>query len=430
MRLPRRWIGGLFYLVLVSPGFGAAAAAEEDAIQMELPSGQEIEVQRFAAAGGSRLLWLPSERGFNQAHQAHARALARLGHEVWLADLHDAYFVERNRRSIGKFPVDDIVAIIEAASAGSAADVYLLSSSRGAQLALIAAREWQRRNPGRNRLKGVYLAHAYLYQSRPEAGQEASYLPIVAATNLPIYLLDAQYSTRSLRIQELASALGAGGSQVFTQVIRSVQGGFFARDDNELGPRDMAAKRNYAGTIDRALKALALAAAPEMAVESDTDTRVFSQFGRSGIELTPLANPFTAPALRLKGYDDNIYALERQHGKVVLINFWASWCKPCVDEIPSLHRLRDRVQDPAFDIVTVNVGEGRERIAKFLQRVPIELPLLLDVDSSAASAWKIYVYPSSYLVDHRGHVRYAYLGALEWDSPENIAIVQRLLKQR
>jgi thiol-disulfide isomerase/thioredoxin len=430
MRLSRRWIGGLFCLILASQGSAAVAAVEEGVIQMELPSGQEIELQRFSAAGGSRLLWLPSERGFKPAHRAHARALARLGHEVWLADLHDAYFVERNRRSIGKFPVDDIVAIIEAASVATASDVYLLSSSRGAQLVLIAAREWQRRNPGRNILKGVFLAHAYLYRSRPEAGQVASYLPIVAATNLPIYLLDAQYSTRSLRIQELAAALGAGGSEVFTQVIRSLQGGFFARDDEELSALDITAKRNYANTIDRALKALALAAAPQMAAASDTDTRVFSQFSRPAIELAPLATPFAAPALGLKGYDDSFYALHRQQGKVVLINFWASWCKPCVDEIPSLHRLRERLRDSAFDIVTVNVGEERERIAEFLRRVPIELPLLLDVDSSAASAWKIYVYPSSYLVDHRGQVRYAYLGALEWDSPENIAIIQRLLKQR
>ena len=94
------------------------------------------------------------------------------------------------------------------------------------------------------------------------------------------------------------------------------------------------------------------------------------------------------------------------------------------------HRLGQQVQDPAFDIVTVNVGEERERIARFLQSVPIELPLLLDVDSRAASEWKIYVYPSSYLVDHHGQIRYAYLGALEWDSAENIAIIQNLLTQR
>lgn len=430
MRSPPGRIGAVVCLILVLTGIGTTTAASETGAQLALPSGQELDLQRFGASTRSLLLWLPSERGFNSAHQAHARALAQLGHEVWLADLHDAYFVERNRRSIGEFPLDDIVAIIDAASNTSAPEVYLLSSSRGAQLALIAAREWQQRNPGKMRLKGVFLAHAHLYQARPEVGQVASYLPIVAATNLPIYLLDAQYSTRSSRIGELASALGAGGSQVFTQVIKSVQGGFFARDNSELSAQDLLARQNYAHTVDRALKALSRVATPDAAVVSEIDTRRTSQFGRRDPGLSALQNPQPAPVLKLKNYHDKNYTLEQQRGRVVLINFWASWCKPCVQEIPSLHRLRDRVQDPAFDIVTVNVGEDHQRITKFLQRVPIELPLLLDVDNRVASEWKIYVYPSSYLVDHRGDIRYAYLGALEWDSPETIAIIQRLLKQR
>ncbi len=430
MRSPSGPIGAAVCLILVLLDIGTANAASETGAQLALPSGQELELQRFGASTKSLLIWLPSERGLNSAHQAHARTLAQLGHEVWLADLHDAYFVERNRRSIGKFPLDDIVAIIDAASMTSATDIYLLSSSRGAQLALIAAREWQQRNPGKTRLKGVFLAHAHLYQARPEVGQVANYLPIVAATNLPIYLLDAQYSTRSSRIGELASALGAGGSQVFTQVIKSVQGGFFARDESELSAQDLLAKQNYAHTIDRGLKALARSATPTAAVVTKTDTRRISQFDRRDPGLTALQKPLTAPVLKLKDYHDNNYALEQQRGRVVLLNFWASWCKPCVEEIPSLHRLRNKVQDPAFDIVTVNVGEDQQRVKKFLQRVPVELPLLLDVDSRAAREWKIYVYPSSYLVDHRGDIRYAYLGALEWDSPETIAIIQRLLKQR
>lgn len=92
--------------------------------------------------------------------------------------------------------------------------------------------------------------------------------------------------------------------------------------------------------------------------------------------------------------------------------------------------MRDRIEDPAFEIVTVNVGEERDRIAQFLERVPVKLPLLLDLDSKVAKDWKIYVYPSSYLVDDDSQIRYAYLGALEWDSPEIIAIIQSLLKNR
>ena len=113
----------------------------------------------------------------------------------------------------------------------------------------------------------------------------------------------------------------------------------------------------------------------------------------------------------------------------MLVNFWASWCRPCVEEIPSLHRLQAEIKNPAFSIVTVNAGENRERIARFLEQVPLELPLLMDYDGKVSTDWKIYVYPSSYLVDHQGIIRYAYLGALEWDSTATIKTIQSLLNR-
>jgi hypothetical protein len=142
----------------------------------------------------------------------HAAALADLGHEVWLADLHDIYFVERNRASIERFPLADIVALIDAALASTDANLTLVSSSRGAQLTLIAAREWQLRHPGEARIAGVILTHAHLYRGRPEIGNAAAYLPITRATNLPVYLIDAQYSTKSAQVSALARELGRGGS--------------------------------------------------------------------------------------------------------------------------------------------------------------------------------------------------------------------------
>ncbi len=421
---------GAVCLILALLCSGTTARANEHRPLLELPSGQELEIQRFPGSGKSLLLWLPSERGFGKAHAQHARALAQMGYEVWLADLHDAYFVERNRRSIAQFPLDDIVTVIDAAIASSDVDVFLLSNSRGAQLSLIAAREWQLQNPGKIRLRGAFLSHAHLYQARPRVGEKASYLPIVAATNLPVYLLDAQYSTRSSRIGGLAAALGAGGSQVFTQVIPAVQGGFFARDNSELSEHDLAAKQAFANTIDRGLKLLAQAATPGTAVASNIDTRRTARVSSQESALAELENPLQAPTIRLQDYHGSSYAFDEHKGQVVLVNFWASWCKPCVEEIPSLHRLRARIEDPAFEIVTVNVGEERDRIANFLERVPVELPLLLDIDSKVAKEWKIYVYPSSYLVDDRGLIRFAYLGALEWDSPEIIAIIQNLLNHR
>ena len=252
----RNGIAGLAILLFIAVG-GSSIAAENNVL-LQLPSGQEIEIHRFDGSKKPLLLWLPWEHGFGEAHASHAGDLAQAGFEVWLADLHDAYFVEPGRHSIAKFPLDDVIAIVEAATAAANHGVYLVSTSRGAQLALIAAREWQKRNPGRPGIHGVFLTHAYLYSERPAAGENATYLPIVGATNLPVYLLDTQYSTRSARLNELAQALDLGGSKVFKRILPGVQGGFFARDPRDLEPQDLAARRDFAATIEQGIVALAL----------------------------------------------------------------------------------------------------------------------------------------------------------------------------
>ena len=428
LRFPRAWFSYLLITLLAVSN--SASGDQEDKLGLELPSGQDIEIKRFGTAVKSLLLWLPSEHGIRKSHEIHARALARHGHQVWLVNLHESYFVERSRNSIGRFPLEDVVAIIDAATEATNAGVILVSSQRGAQLALIAAREWQLQHPGRADIRGALLMHAYLYEARPDIGKAANYLPITAATNLPVYLLDTQYSTKSAHIRDLAEALGVGGSQVYTQVLTGVQGGFFARDEDTLSEADRMARLNFAETLSLAARALLMTPTPRFAIASKRDTTLFSRATVRHPSLKMLDYPLPSPALALRDYRGMKYDLNVNRGRVLLVNFWASWCRPCVEEIPSLHRLKAIVKDPDFEIVTVNVGENRERIERFLERVPIELPLLMDVDRNVSREWNIYVYPSNYLVDQKGIIRYAYLGALEWDSPENIAIIQNLLTQR
>jgi thiol-disulfide isomerase/thioredoxin len=101
--------------------------------------------------------------------------------------------------------------------------------------------------------------------------------------------------------------------------------------------------------------------------------------------------------LRLSDMDDSPFRLEDHAGQVVLVNFRVSWCRPCVTEIPSLHRLYAAVDEDDFRIVTVKVDEDRERISGFLQQLPVELPVLMDYDASISKDWMIHVYPSSYI---------------------------------
>jgi thiol-disulfide isomerase/thioredoxin len=418
---------GMFCCLLI---FVLPVLASTDPLRLELSNGDEVEITRFRGGDATTILWLPSERGFSAAHQFHGAALAGLGHEVWLADLHSTYFVQPGRGSIAQFPLDDIVALIDAAVAASPGRVLLLSSSRGAQLALIAAREWQLSNPGDASLAGIVLAHAHLYGARPAPGQGARYLPIVQSTNLPVFLLAAEYSTKSSRLGELADALGTGGSRVYTQLLAGVRGGFDTRETALNSDRDEAAKLAFAATLDRAISLLTRVKPPAGGVLTSRDTRQFGRSPRAEPVLTALASPLAAPSLRLTDLDGRPFKLEDHAGRVVLVNFWASWCRPCVTEIPSLHRLDAAMADDDFKIVTVNVGEDRERVLGFLQQVPVELPVLMDYDASTSKDWMIYVYPSSYLVDHQGKIRYAYLGALEWDSIENLKIVRSLLSKR
>ena len=233
---------GLWGLVCCLALAALPVLASEDLLRLELSNGHEVEVKRFRGGNATTILWLPSERGFSAVHQFHGAALAGLGHEVWLADLHSTYFVQPGRGSIAQFPLDDIVALIEAAVAESSGRVLLLSSSRGAQSALIAAREWQLRNPGDPSIAGIVLVHAHLYSARPAPGESARYLPIVQAMNLPVFLMAAQYSTKASRLAELAAALGAGGSSVYTQLLAGVQGGFYTREAALNSDRDEAAK--------------------------------------------------------------------------------------------------------------------------------------------------------------------------------------------
>jgi thiol-disulfide isomerase/thioredoxin len=411
--------------LILLPSLTAAAQ-----LRIALPSATEVEVSVYEGQGAATIFWLPSERGFNAAYREHAQALAGLGHPVWLVDLHETYFVPTGRASIGRFPLDDIVAIIDAAATASGGRLILVSGSRGAQLALIAAREWQLRNPGNSSIRGIILEHAHLLDAPPVAGEKADYLPIVKATNLPVYLVAAEFSTKFSRLQELARELRGNGATVYTQVLEGVQGGFITREDEQSNEIDSAAKRAYAATLHRAAGLLLQVTPPRMAVQSTADTHRFGEVAGTEPVLAAVARPMPAPDLRLFDFNGAPFALDAHRGQVVLVNFWASWCRPCVAEIPSLHRLEAALEDTAFKIVTVNVGEDRARVGRFLQKVSVELPVLMDYDAAISEDWMIYVYPSSYLVDHQGIIRYAYLGALQWDSAENIEIIRQMLNWR
>ena len=120
------------------------------------------------------------------------------------------------------------------------------------------------------------------------------------------------------------------------------------------------------------------------------------------------------PPLALRDLAGREHRLADYRGKVVVVNFWATWCEPCREEMPSMQALRASLAARPFEVLAVNLGEPESRVRKFLEQVPLEFPVLLDRDSGAAKAWRARVLPASFVVGPDGAVRYSVLGAIDW----------------
>ena len=134
-----------------------------------------------------------------------------------------------------------------------------------------------------------------------------------------------------------------------------------------------------------------------------------------------------APNLDLLTLDGMPLSLQQLRGKVVLVNFWATWCEPCITEMPSLQRLRDLLHTDGFEVLAVNYQEGPARIKPFIEKMNLSLPVVRDTDGSVARAWGARVFPANYLVDRAGNIRHWMSGAADWTSPTLVSTIRALL---
>ena len=135
------------------------------------------------------------------------------------------------------------------------------------------------------------------------------------------------------------------------------------------------------------------------------------------------------PALDLKGLDGASHRLADYRGKVVLVNFWATWCGPCRDEMPSIQELKDKLAGKPFVVLAVNLDEPESRIRKFLSQMKVKLdfPVLLDPEREVARAWGARILPASYVIGADGKIRYSLVGELDWGHELVVSRIAELL---
>jgi len=136
------------------------------------------------------------------------------------------------------------------------------------------------------------------------------------------------------------------------------------------------------------------------------------------------------PPLALRDLDGRPHRLSDYRGRVVLINFWATWCAPCRDEMPSIQQLKQKLAGKPFTVLAVNLDEPESRVRKFLSEMKVDFTVLLDPERKVARAWDARILPASFVIGPDGRIRYSLVGEINWDHEHVVSRVSGLLPSK
>lgn len=388
----------------------------------------DIPIDYYAADSDSLWLWLPSERGIHKGMKQVAAQLAEQGQAVMLVDTFASWMLAATESNLQQLDTQILAKLVAQVYQQHQRPILLMSHDRGSGVALLTAHAWQQANPTQNYLRGVSLITPNLFVRTPNPGEEGVLLPVAAATSLPVLLLQPELSPTATRMPAIIEQLSAQSAGVFHQRLPAVRDRFFFRPDANEAERQLA--QGLPDLLQRSNRLLlqdervhVAVALPSLSAEELNKER------KRGLAVYQGADAQQASDILLFDTQGQQQQLSDLRGNVVLLNFWASWCPPCLHEMPSMQRLQAQLSDHPFAIVAVNLGESVEKITAFVERLELSFPVWLDPDKSSAQAWHVFAYPTTYLLDHLGHIRYAIAGGIEWDEADVVAIVEQLLQE-
>lgn len=180
---------------------------------------------------------------------------------------------------------------------------------------------------------------------------------------------------------------------------------------------------NFFRCVYRLAALLVLAAGPATTAAQESPGQELSY------QFTPLETPLPAPDFTLPDMDGERHALQDYRGKVVLVNFWATWCPPCRREMPALEQLYQEMGDQGFVVLAINQWEDPDHVFAYTGELNVfpTFPILFDPDSSISELYGVKGLPTSFLIDQDGRVRYRAIGGRAFDHPEVERTIRGLL---
>lgn len=142
---------------------------------------------------------------------------------------------------------------------------------------------------------------------------------------------------------------------------------------------------------------------------------------RAGAEIGGPAPEFTLP-----GLGRGSLALEDYRRQVVVLNFWATWCPPCVEEAPSLEKFAVETQPWGVTVIGVSVDQDRAALAQFVSAYHLSFPIARDPQQTLAARYGTFQFPESYIIDRNGRVAEKIVGPIDWQDPRIISFVESL----
>jgi thiol-disulfide isomerase/thioredoxin len=394
---------------------------------VELDDGSELLVSHYQAAGSKLFIWLAPEAGLLQAERDTAEKLAELGVEVWYPDLFEANFLPVVASSMDQIPAEQIAGLL-AKAAATGKQVYFVTSGRGAIPALRGIRQWQMDNPASDNLRGLILMSPKFFLETPDPGQAAEIMPVVDVTNLPVFVMQPDQSPWWWKLDQTIPALEKSGSEVFVRALNGVRDRFYYRPD--ATSREDAMAEQLPRLLMQAAELVSYLEPKRQPVLTSQALEEKIAVSKKARELKIFTGDPNPPALSLLDLSDKRFSLADYKGKVVLVNFWASWCPPCVHEMPSMQRLRDAMRNKPFEILAVNMAEDKATIQRFVtEKVRVNFPIMLDSDGAALKNWGVFAFPTSYVIGKQGKIRYALFGSREWDTEDVLSVVNTLIDE-
>ena len=146
--------------------------------------------------------------------------------------------------------------------------------------------------------------------------------------------------------------------------------------------------------------------------------------------LKPYSGSIKDPVISLKDLNGTTHTLAQYRGKVVLVQFWATYCPPCVKEMPSMNKLQDKLAEAGvpFKILAIDMAETKAEVDAFVKKIKPEFTILMDETGSSIGQWNVFAAPSNFIINKQGKIAYTLFGGVEWDSEEIIEKITKLSK--